>query len=264
MLFDDIDCPTGLPRLLICGALPAGEEKPRISVVELPRYQALATASQAARSVPWIALPSALDAPPDANDVRLAPPDRQTLAEALANTFWLLLVTDTSPESCALARAIAGDANLLEAGSIAFVQESPASGQPDSALLERSYAVCLCPPTVSPVLAAEALWASIMWQGLVGVSVEDLRSCLSGVVRLQFAPMRQDGPDRVRALLSQLDDLGEPRGIWAVLVLPDSLGLDEFSDVGDHLNEYCARETSFGISVPTTDVLPYGLYLFTC
>lgn len=267
-MFDADFTPVGLPRLIICGRIHPEEARPRFRLDLLPCYQALTAAGDAARSLPWIVLTSTNPVSPTSGAAAVPPllsaDERQVLAEALENTNWLLLVVGSSPESPALAAAIAADAMQQGTEVITLIPAAPTPAATNIDLLAAASALCHCPPTVSPLLAAEVLWASVMCQGIVGVDYGDLRDNLTGDVHLHFAPQRQDGPERVRALLSQLDDIEAPRTLWAVLVMPDDCSLEEFTEVGDYLHDYCGDDTAVVIALPSTNALPRGLYLFTC
>lgn len=262
--------PTGLPRLMICGPVRAEEASPRFPLDRLPCYQALLSPAQATRSLPWLALPSATPpsaTPPGAgimSAATLSVRDGEALAEAMDGARWLLLVVNPHPDSLALAMAISADARGRDIEVIAFLPATPLGTEAEDALLATASATCHCPSTVSPLIAAHALWASVMCRGVVGADYADLRHHLTGHVRLHFAPQRQDGPERVRALLSQLDDIEGARTLWAVLVMPGDCALEEFMEIGDYLHSYCGDDTTVAIALPATEALPRGLYLFTC
>lgn len=251
-------------RLILCGNLEAADAAARIPVDDLPCYQVLGADSVADASCPWLRLASVAPGQDLTSPApTLAPADAQALAEVLGQTNWLLLIIGGSAESRAIAMVVGRFA--LERGLqvSAFVPaERQSSSAEQASLLAAVSFLCICPPGVPPRLAAEALWASVMYQGIVGVDYGDLRGNLNGEGQLLWAPMRQDGPDRIRGILSQLDDFAPREMLWAVLVMPESLSLEEFTEVGDYVSDYCHEQCSVVIALPETDLLPNGLSLF--
>lgn len=251
-------------RLIICGALEAANAPSRIPVDDLPCHQVVCAEGAADGSCPWLLLASvtpaeALLTPPPP----LSPADARALAESLGDTDWLLLIVGDSAESLAIATLIGRFALSRGHHVSAFIAGQQRLSQEDRAALLASVSfLCTCPPGVPPRLAAEVLWASVMYQGIVGVDYGDLRGNLTGECQLLWAPMRQDGPDRIRGILAQLDDFSPRDTLWAVLVMPDSLALDEFTEVGDHVSNYCHDQCAVIIALPETDRLPNGLFLF--
>lgn len=249
-------------RLIFCDALEAANAPSRIPVDELPCYQVVCGEETADTSRSWIRLASVTP-----GDTLPAPSpsaaDEQALAELLGETDWLLLIVGDSAESRAIAMVIGRFALAHGHHVSAFVcGQQPLASAERAALLASVTFLCSCPPAVPPRLAAEALWASVMCQGIVGVDYGDLRGNLTGEGRLLWAPMRQDGPDRIQGILAQLDDFAPRDTLWAVLVMPDSLALDEFTEVGDYLSDYCHDQCAVIIALPETDRLPNGLFLF--
>lgn len=251
-------------RLLICGSLPPEDCPPRIPVDDLPCYQVLSAAGVADGQHPWLRLASVTP-----TDVRtgeesgLSPEDEQKIADILGKTDWLLLLVGDTAESLAIAVAVGRFALSRGLYVNAFVPGNLSIAPADrDALLSSVSFLCRCPGGVSPLLAAETLWASVMYQGIVGIDYGDLRGNLVGEGQLLWAPMRQDGPGRIRGLFTQLDDFAPHDMIWAVLVMPSSLSLEEFTEVGEHVSQYCHEQTSVVIALPETEVLPNGLSLF--
>lgn len=250
------------PRLIFCGARDGANAPARIPVAELPRFQVVCRDESASDACPWIRLASVgsgdgLPAP------SAAAADEQALAELLSEADWLLLMVGDSGESRAVAMFIGRFALARGHHVSAFVSgHRPLAPADHAALLASVNFLCSCPPAVPPRLAAEALWASVMYQGIVGVDYGDLRGNLTGACRLLWAPMRHDGPGRIRGILAQLDDFAPRDTLWAVLVMPDSLALDEFTEVGDYVSDYCHDQCAVIIALPETDRLPEGLFLF--
>lgn len=251
-------------RLILCGNLDAADAAARIPVDDLPCYQVLGTDSVPDTSCPWLRLESVAAGQSLPSAARaLAPADVQALAEILGETDWLLLIVGDSAESRAIAMLVGRFAleRGLQVSAFAPAQQQPSPADQASLLAAVSF-LCSCPPGVPTRLAAEALWASVMYQGIVGVDYGDLRGNLTGEGQLLWAPMRQDGPDRIRGILSQLDDFTPREMLWAVLVMPESLALEEFTEVGDYVSDYCHEQCSVVIALPETDLLPNGLFLF--
>jgi hypothetical protein len=250
-------------RLVLCGPLLANPRRPHFPPAHLPCHQAIQTPAQAAHHLPWLALPSTLTTAGIPAPEDLSTADKQAAIELLDDTLWLLLVADQDASSLAPATALARLARHHGTDVAAFMP-ADAPEETRRALLDAGGACCFCPPAVPPLIAAEVLWSSVMCQGVIGIEYADLRGNLEGLISVCFAPLRQEGPDRVRALLSQLEDFVAERTIWAVFILPDCAGLDEFTEVGDFLHEHAGDDATVVIAMPLTDALPYGLYVFSC
>lgn len=251
-------------RLILCGPTRPDDARPRIPLAELPSYQVLSTTGEADRPLPWLRLTSVTPLAPVAElDASLSPADTQGLAEIVGQTDWLLLVIGDTAESLAVAIAVGRFALARGRYVNAFIPDSlPIAPSDRAALLASDSYLCRCPSGVPPRLAAEALWASVMYQGIVGVDYGDLRGNLTGDGQLLWAPLRHDGPERMRGILAQLEDFEPQATIWAVLAMPSSLSLEEFTEVGDHVSEYCHEDCAVVIALPEAEALPHGLFLY--
>lgn len=75
-------------------------------------------------------------------------------------------------------------------------------------------------------------------------------------------PLADTGENRMHDTMSSLPPFYAGRWLWVAMVMPESVGLDEFSIVGEYVNESCGSEATVVISCPTACGIPYGIYLF--
>lgn len=250
-----------IARLVICG--PSPDAAVRLPRNEPPCYQLLAATGDPDTCHSWLRLtsvPADIDALPSSP---LSSDDAQILAEVMGDASWLLLVMSDAPESPVLASAIGAFAKARGMYVTAFLPASFVLAPTEHAVLSAATSfLCRCPPTLPALPAAEVLWTSVMWQGTVGVDYADLHGNLAGNGHLLWAPLRQNDDQRIRAMLSQLEDFEARDTLWAVLVLPESCSLEDFTTVGEFLHEHCHEDCSLIVTLPETQLLPLGLYVF--
>ncbi|MCC2636583.1 MAG: hypothetical protein K0Q68_302 [Moraxellaceae bacterium] len=257
--------PVDLVRLVICAPLRHEPRTTHFPVELLRCYQALTASGGPQGQLPGIRLHSVPAVFPPAAAAGLSPEDGAAIDAMMSEAEWLLLVIGESAESRALATAIGAHVKSRGRDVMAFMPEDPSLPPAErAALLAAMGFLCKCPPSLPPLLAAEVIWSSVMCQGVVGIDYGDLRNNLTGEGCLLWAPLRQEGPERMRAMLSQLDDFRGRHTLWAVMVMPETCTLADFTEVGDHLSQHCEADCAVVIALPNTDALPSGLYVFVC
>lgn len=262
MVFDEPYRPYALT--IICGSAVPDTSSWRLPPDTAPCYQALLPGVASHATLPYFFLGSAAPLSPE-QQPPLQPEDEANLAEVLHDMLWLVLVHDASPTSMSLACRISAYAR--EHGIEVTTVETHSSFNSvawQAALRQSTQFTCVCPADLDPLLAAQTLLASVLCQGIIGVDYADYRCALTGRGRCLWAPLPDDAMERLPDMLASLSPFFAVQGLWAVAVLPSTCGLDDFTKIGEVINQYCSAEATVIVCLPNIDTLPNGLYLFTC
>lgn len=99
-------------------------------------------------------------------------------------------------------------------------------------------------------MAAQALIGSVVYQGIVGVDFDDLRGNLAGAGSVFWAPLPDGDMGRLTDMLANPPPFQARSVMWTVVILPSTCGLDEFTKIGEVINQYCSAEATVIVSLP--------------
>lgn len=248
---------------ILCGEVSTNLAKWVMPDTEIRCYSALMPGMTPALGLPYVYLD--VPASPEKLAATLPAEIEATLAELLQGMDWLFLVHDATPASMAVASAIGRYARQRDI-EVAALQTRPLAIHADQQQILRD-ATCfsgICTPDLDLLVAVQVLFSSVMHPGVIGVDFGDLRCSLAGPGQVVWAPLPDDDIRRLPDMLASLPPFHARTGLWAAFVAPETCGLDDFTQVGDFVNQHCSEEATVVIGVPETDVLPNGLYLFIC
>lgn len=258
-------------NLIICGEAQTGIARLAFDQEDLPAFQALLPGAEPSAGLPCIriTLPSALAT--DIPAARLSPMpaspadnNLQTLEEVLADIEWVTLVIGDAPESLAIALVIARHAKSK--GNVVTVLEKGADLQPPELrqlLLDQVDLLCSIPADLSVLDAAQALWSSLNAPSEICVGYDDFQSVRgTGAGQLLWRPLADSGVDCMNDTMDRMPAFFAKKWLWGVLVIPECMGLEQYTIVADHVSAFCSDEAMVAFSCPIVRGLPYGIYLF--
>ncbi|MCC2636615.1 MAG: hypothetical protein K0Q68_334 [Moraxellaceae bacterium] len=258
-------------NLIICGEAETGIAGLAFGQEDLPAYQALTPGAEPSAGLPCIrlTLPRSL-AGGTADDPLALPADHvidtneQTLAEIMSGIGWVTLVIGTPPDSLLIALVIARHAKAR--GNLVTVFQNVPGPLPHAlrqALLDQVDQ--LFPPAAGlrALDAAQALWSTVNAPTIICIDFEDFSTMRgTGEGHVLWMPLADTGEDRMRDMMTSLPPYFAGKWLCCVLVMPETIGLDEYTIAGEHLAPFCSEEAMVIVACPLVRGLSYGAYIF--
>lgn len=258
-------------NLIICGDAQTGIARLAFLQEDLPAFQALTPGAEPSAGLPCfrITVPANLTTgSADDQAVSLADPlvdtNQQTLAEILSGIGWVTLVIGTSPESLLIALVIARHAKAR--GNLVTVFQNVPGPLPHAlrqALLNQVDQ--LFPPAAGlrALDAAQALWSTVNAPSIICIDFEDFSTMRgTGEGHVLWMPLADTGEDRMRDMMTSLPPYFAGKWLCCVLVMPETIGLDEYTIAGEHLAPFCSEEAMVIVACPLVRGLSCGAYIF--